>query len=193
MTLIKLAAFLLALLPLFPADLLAAAGFAGAVTSVQDGDTLTVLHQNQIVRVRLSGIDCPEKNQPFGAEARSFTADLALGQTATVIGEKMDRYGRVVATVILAGGRNLNYAIVAVGLAWWYREFAPGNVKLAELEADARDQRRGLWAAAGQLPPWEWRKQSHRPARADQRRSDRRSEPRSEPRSRRRDTGRSAR
>ena len=189
MTLFKLTAFLLALLPLCPAGLLDAAGFAGAVIGVQDGDTLTVLHGEQILRVRLSGIDCPEKNQPFGAEAHSFTADLALGQTVTVIGEKMDRYGRLVGTVVLPGGRSLNEAIVAAGLAWWYREFAPGNVKLAGLESDARDQRRGLWAAAGQVPPWEWRKQDNRPARADQRRSDRRSEPRSQ----RRDTGRSER
>ena len=181
MTLIKLTAFLLLpILPLHCAGLLDAAGFAGAVVAVQDGDTLTVLHQDQIVRVRLSGVDCPEKNQPFGAEAHSFTADLALGQTVTVFGEKRDRYGRVVATVVLPGGRNLNYAVVAAGLAWWYREFAPGNVELERLESEARTQRRGLWAAAGQVPPWEWRKQGHRPARADRRRPEPRSEPRSQ-------------
>ena len=186
MTLIKLTAFfLLPLLPLLPAGLLDAAGFAGTIIGVQDGDTLTVLRQDEIIRVRLSGVDCPEKNQPFGAEAHSFTADLALGQTATVLGEKRDRYGRVVATVVLPGGRNLNHELVAAGLAWWYREFVPGNRTLERLESEARDRRRGLWAMAGQVPPWEWRKQGHRPARADQRRS--------EPLSQRRDTGRSAR
>ena len=177
MTLFKLAAFLLLpLLPLLPADLLGAAGFTGAVISVQDGDTLTVLHQDRIVRVRLSGVDAPEKSQPFGAEAHSFTADLALGSTVNIIGEKIDRYGRVVATVILAGGRNLNHEIVAAGLAWWYREFAPHNLTLEGLESDARNRRRGLWGAAGQVPPWEWRKQGHRPARTAQRRPEPRSQ-----------------
>jgi endonuclease YncB( thermonuclease family) len=175
MTLIRLTAFLL-LQPLAAADLV------GPVISVHDGDTLTVLHQQQPVRVRLSGVDSPEINQPFGPEARAFTADLALGQTVTVVVEGTDRYRRVVASVVLPGGRTLNHEIVAAGLAWWSREFAPCDSALETLESDARRQRRGLWAGEVPAPPWQWRKQEHHPAV----RSQRRSEPRSQRRGQRR-------
>ena len=166
------------------AQLLYAASFSGTVVSVQDGDTLTVQSLERTVRVRLSGLDCPERNQPFGRDALAFTTDLALGRTATIIEESRDRYGRVVASVVLADGRNLNEQIVAAGLAWWYRTLAPYNRTLEALESEARHHRRGLWAEEQPTPPWEWRRQDHRPAR-----SQRRSEPRSE----RRDTRRFAR
>ena len=124
----------------------------------------------QSFRIRLSGIDSPELNQPFSNDARSFTAELALGTTVTVIEEKMDRYGRLVAWVVLADGRNLNHETVAAGFAWWYRQLSPGNRILAKLESDANKKSRGLWAAAEPTAPWEWRKQpihSMRSARRD--------------------------
>lgn len=180
MTLTQLAAGLLPILLLPPLD---AADFSATVLAVLDGDTLTVLLQERTVRVRLSGVDSPEKNQPFGQDALAFTAELALGRTATIREQGIDRYGRLVAAVVLPDGRSLNHEIVAAGLAWWDREFAPGNRMLEALEAGARSQRRGLWAAGEPIAPWQWRRQDHRPVRADQARSERRSQ--------RRDTGRS--
>ena len=166
------------LLPLgiLAAPRLAAAEFSAVVAGVHDGDTLTVRNGDQSIRIRLSGIDSPEMNQPFGDDARSFTAELALGTTVTVIEEKMDRYGRLVAWVVLADRRNLNHEIVAAGFAWWYRPLSPDNRILRELESDANQNGRGLWAAADPAPPWEWRKQ-----------------PRHSTRSARRGTGRSSR
>ena len=169
MTVIKLTTLLL-LLSLCAA----AAEFSALVTGVHDGDTLTVIQQDQTLHVRLSGIDSPEMNQPFGDDARSFTAELALGRTVTVIEEKMDRYGRLIAWVVLPDGRNLSHEIVAAGFAWWYRPLSRGNQILAELESDANTNRRGLWAAGEQAPPWEWRRQrihSMRSARRDTGRS----------------------
>jgi endonuclease YncB( thermonuclease family) len=183
MMLIRLTAFVLLLPPLAAAAFTAA--FTATVVAVHDGDTLTVLHQQQAVRVRLGGVDAPEINQPFGPEARAFTADLALGRTVTVVVEGTDRYDRVVASVVLAGGRALSHEVVAAGLAWWSREFAPTDSALETLESSARRQRRGLWAGEEPTPPWQWRKQEHRPAGRGQRRS--------EPRSQRRDQGRSSR
>ena len=151
-----------------------AAEFFALVARVHDGDTLTVIHQDQTLHVRLSGIDSPEMNQPFGNDARSFTAELALGRTVTVIEEKTDRYGRLIAWVVLPDGRNLNHEIVAAGFAWWYRPLSPGNRILAELESNANQNRRGLWTAGEQAPPWEWRRQrthSMRSARRDTGRS----------------------
>ena len=155
---------------------LAAAEFSAVVAGVHDGDTLTVLNGERSIRIRLSGIDSPEMNQPFGDDARNFTAELALGTTVTVIEEKMDRYGRLIAWVVLADGRNLNHEIVAAGFAWWYRPLSPGDRIVRELESDANQKGRGLWAVAEPTPPWEWRKQplhSMRSARRDTGRSSR--------------------
>jgi endonuclease YncB( thermonuclease family) len=163
----------LGILAVYP---LAAAEFSAVVAGVHDGDTLTVLNGEQSIRIRLCGIDGPEMNQPFGDDARNFTAELALGTTVTVIEEKMDRYGRLIAWVVLADGRNLNHEIVRAGFAWWYRQMSPGNRILAELESDANQKGRGLWAAAEPTPPWEWRKpppHSMRSARRDTGRSSR--------------------
>jgi len=171
--------FRLALL-LLSAHLLVAGDFTGIVTGVPDGDTLAVVAGDRTVRVRLHGIDCPEKDQPSGTAARRFTADLALGATVTVVEQDIDRYGRIVATVILPDGRNLNHEIAAAGWAWWYRQYAPDDWRLRSLESEARKARRGLWAESAAVPPWEWRKQE-RVGRAERRRS--------EPRDQRRTAG----
>ena len=166
--LIKLTALFLPL-TLLTAPRLTATEFSAVVVDVYDGDTLTVLDQERTVKIRLSGIDSPERNQPFGDQARSFTADLALGQTVTIIDDKTDRYGRLVAWVILPDGRNLNEEIVAAGWAWWYRQHVPGSRVLAALESEACNRRRGLWAAGDPTTPWEWRKHPLRSKRSDRR------------------------
>jgi len=152
------------LLPLLLACLAAAAaaGWQGRVVAIADGDTLTVLRGRQQVKVRLYGIDCPELGQPFGRRARQRAAELAFGQTVAVRPESRDRYGRTVAWVVLPGGRTLNEILVAEGLAWHYRRYAPRAGQLAELEQQARAARRGLWQDPSPVPPWNWR----RPGRA---------------------------
>lgn len=134
--------------------------FQARVISIADGDTLTVLHNRTQIRIRLYGIDCPESGQPFHSRAARRTAALAHGQTVTVKPESRDRYGRLVAWIILPDGRSLNEVLVAEGLAWHFRRFAPHNRRLAQLEQSARDARRGLWQLDGPIPPWEWRRHS---------------------------------
>ena len=148
---------------------LAAAEYPAVVVDVHYGDTLTVLHQDRRIRIRLAGIDSPELNQPYGDHARGFTAGLALQTTVTVIEEKPDRYGRMVAWVILPGGRSLNQEIVAAGFAWWYRPSAPADPTLRALESDASHNQRGLWASADSTPPWQWRSDGSHTARSARR------------------------
>jgi hypothetical protein len=124
--------------------------------------------------------DSPERAQPYGTRTRQFTGEFAHQQDVTVIVRDYDRYGRVVAEIILPDGRNLNHEIVRAGFAWWYRQYARGDGDLQRLEGEARDARRGLWADSSPVPPWEWRKE-----RRAKPRSPRRSERRSERRSRR--------
>ncbi len=115
-------------------------------------------HDGRAERVRLWGIDCPERGQSFGTRARQFTGDLAFGKDVKVIVRDVDRYGRTVGEVILPGGRNLNQELVRAGLAWWYVQFAPRDRVLAALQTEARDAKRGLWADKNPVPPWEWRR-----------------------------------
>jgi endonuclease YncB( thermonuclease family) len=76
----------------------------------------------------------------------------------TVQVKDTDRYGRPGGEVLLADGRSLNQELVRAGLAWWYRQYAPHDTTLAQLEAEARAAKRGLWADAAPVPPWAWRK-----------------------------------
>jgi endonuclease YncB( thermonuclease family) len=132
--------------------------FTGTVVGLSDGDTLDVLRDGKAVRIRLHGIDTPEKAQAFGTRARQFSSDLAFQQTVTVRVQDTDRYGRLVGEVLLPDGRSLNQELVRAGLAWWSRQYAPHDTTLAQLEAEARAAKRGLWADAAPVPPWAWRK-----------------------------------
>ena len=115
--------------------------------------------------VRLYGVDVPEKAQAFGTQARLFLSELVFPQPVTVAIRGTDRYGRLVGEVRLPDGRSLNQELVRAGLAWWYRQYAPVDTTLAQLEAEARTAQRGLWADAHPIPPWAWRKQHREPAR----------------------------
>ncbi len=131
--------------------------FSGAVGAIADGDTITVLHSGKQEKVRLYGIDCPEKKQAFGARARQFTGELAFRKKVTVLVKDRDRYGRTVGEVVLPDGRVLNRELVRAGLAWWYRQYAARATELGRLQDEARAARRGLWADPKCIPPWEFR------------------------------------
>jgi len=124
------------------------------VVRIADGDTFTGLDaENRQVKVRLHGIDAPEAKQAFGTVARKALADLIAEKTVSV--EEVDRYGRVVGRVTIAG-KLVNAEMVRSGLAWRYAQFDRRN-EFGGLEDDARRQRRGLWADAHPIAPWEWR------------------------------------
>jgi micrococcal nuclease len=132
--------------------------FSGKVVGVADGDTITVMRDHQSVKIRLDGIDCPEKRQAFGKRAKQFTSKFVFGKTVTVKVVTRDKYRRMVGEVLL-DGRSLNQALVRVGLAWWYRRYARKNKTLAALEVEARKSKRGLWVDPSPTPPWIFRHQ----------------------------------
>jgi endonuclease YncB( thermonuclease family) len=136
--------------------------FSGKVVAVVDGDTLSVLLDGKAAKIRLHGIDTPEKAQAFGTRARQFTSELVFGQTVTVRVHDTDRYGRLVGEVLLPNGRSLNHELVAAGLAWWYKRYAPNDATLAKLEAEAKAAKRGLWSDPHAVAPWTWRRQRRR-------------------------------
>jgi micrococcal nuclease len=133
------------------------ADFSGRVVGVTDGDTVTVLHDRTPIKVRLFGIDCPEKRQAFGQKAKQFTSAMAFGQDVTIQEHGLDKYGRTLGDVMLTDGRSVNQELVKAGMAWQYRKYSQDRI-LAELEAKARKAKRGLWVDPHSVPPWEWRK-----------------------------------
>jgi endonuclease YncB( thermonuclease family) len=135
-----------------------AGALSGQVVKVVDGDLLEVLHHGKAERVRLNGIDCPEKGQAYGDQARQATADLVSGKEVMLNTYGPDKDGRTLADVLLSDGTNVNYTLVKEGWCWWYRKYAPGNRKLEGFEKEARDGKKGLWAEPNPVPPWEWRK-----------------------------------
>jgi endonuclease YncB( thermonuclease family) len=95
----------------------------GRVVAIADGDTLTILTTDQGQhRVRLAGIDTPEKRQPFGQVAKDHLSSLVDGQTVTVTYHKRDHYGRIVGKV-LASGADAGLRQVEAGLAWHYKRY----------------------------------------------------------------------
>jgi endonuclease YncB( thermonuclease family) len=123
-----------------------AADFTSPVVSVLDGDTIEVLNGHHAERIRLSGIDCPEKGQAYGQRAKQAASALAFGKQVTLQTHGYDKYKRTLGDVILPDGMNLNQELVKQGWCWWYRKYAPGDTVLEGLEKEAREAKKGLWA-----------------------------------------------
>ena len=131
---------------------------AGRVVRVADGDTVSILDQDKRQhKVRLFGIDSPERDQPFGIAAKKALARRVADRNVGVVVIETDSYGRTVGTVYL-DAVNINAAMVADGYAWWYRFYAPNNPELAASEETAREKRLGLWSEPRPVPPWDWRR-----------------------------------
>lgn len=139
----RFAAFLASLLA-SNASVVLAVDFSGQVVGVLDGDTLEVLHNGKAQRIRLKGIDCPEKCQPFGKIAKWATPALVFGRTVTVQGHNKDKYKRLVADVLLVDETNVNQKLVKDGWCWRYRKYAPGDSVLETFETEAREAKRGI-------------------------------------------------
>lgn len=139
----------------------------GRVVAVTDGDTVKVLDaSNTQWKIRLMGIDAPEKQQAFGARSRSNLSDLVFGKTVTVEYSKQDKYGRTVGK-ILVNGIDANLEQIKAGMAWHYKKYEKEQTVAdrdiyARAEAQAKAGRRGLWDEAKPVPPWEWRKAKKR-------------------------------
>lgn len=128
----------------------------GKVVGVADGDTFTLLlEDNTQVKVRLHGIDCPEKSQDFGQVAKKYLSDLIFNKTVIVKEMDIDRYGRTIGMVLISN-LNVNEKLLEVGLAWHYKKY-DSNKNWAEIEKRAREHKRGLWVDVNPTPPWEYR------------------------------------
>ena len=163
---VRLLALVLGLLGLLLAAValpVRAAEMSGRVVGVIDGDTIDVLMPGfQVVRVRLAGIDAPERGQAFGTAAKAALSELVFARQVVVHWKKRDRYERLVGKVTVSGA-DANLAMVARGMAWHYVRFEAEQARgdraaYAQAEREAREQRRGLWADPRPVAPWDHRK-----------------------------------
>ena len=144
--------------------LVAAAAFGQSyrIVGVSDGDTLTALDESKRqVKVRLAGIDAPERGQDFSNRAKQNLSRMVFGKQVTLEGEKIDRYGRRVAKVIVAGV-DANLEQVKAGLAWHYKQYANEQTardrrEYAAAEIEARKAERGIWSIPSPVAPWDFR------------------------------------
>lgn len=132
-------------------------GNSEKVVAVLDGDTIIVINQDkQETRIRLFGIDCPEKSQDFGQKAKQFTSELCFQKMVVIQSHGIDKYGRTLGDVLLPGGKVLNQELVRVGLAWHYKHYS-NDPLLAKLEVVAREKKLGLWSLNNPVAPWDYR------------------------------------
>lgn len=129
--------------------------YADRIIGIADGDTLTVLHDQHPLKIRLANIDAPEKAQAFGNRSKESLSDLCWGKDATYRTQTVDRYGRTVARV-MCGGIDVNRVQVERGMAWVYDKYNTDS-SLPSIQALARSSHKGLWADAAPVPPWNFR------------------------------------
>ena len=137
----------------------------GRVVSIADGDTITVLDTaNQQHKIRLAGIDAPEKKQPYGQRSKLHLASQVFNRQVTVEWDKTDRYQRIVGKV-LVNGSDAKLEQLRAGMAWWYEKYrkeqSPADQRrYRDAEQLARQQKVGLWQDLDPTPPWDWRHRS---------------------------------
>ena len=141
----------------------------GKVVGVTDGDTITVLSNRKQIKVRLAGIDAPEKGQPFSQIAKKELSTLVFNRQVRIEARKTDRYGRTVADVsVHAPSQPLGWVSVGLwmirsGYAWHYKEYEKEQPSyerkaFAQAEKYARSEKIGIWSDPSPVAPWDFRK-----------------------------------
>lgn len=135
----------------------------GRVVKVSDGDTVTVLDaQKAQLKVRLVGIDAPEKKMPFGQRSKQNLSDLVFNKQVAIEYAKRDKYGRILGKIIV-DGLDANLEQVKSGMAWHYKKYQNEQTEgdrtsYAEAEERAKSAKLGLWSDNAPVPPWDWRR-----------------------------------
>jgi len=137
----------------------------GRVVAISDGDTLTLLDDNNTQhKVRLTSIDAPEKRQPFGQASKESLSQLVFGKAVQVDWSKKDRYKRILGKVLI-NGSDANLEQIKRGLAWHYSKYMKEQpyeerVNYIVAQTEAKTRRLGLWSQPNPVAPWGWRKQA---------------------------------
>ena len=131
---------------------------------VSDGDTLNVQKVEngkfvgEVMKIRMFGIDAPEKTQDYGIESKQALEKLVSGKTLEIEEKNRDRYGRTIA-VVYVNGKNVNEEMVKNGNAWWYQEYDKKDTKMQAYQENAKKNKLGLFGKRGYVEPWNYRKE----------------------------------
>ena len=139
--------------------LLSAQILMGKAVGIADGDTFTLLvNGNEQVKIRIDGIDAPEKKQDFGNRAKEYLSGMIWGKELTVTVTKKDRYGRSIGKISTPEIPDVGFEMIKAGFAWQYRDY--NNEKAYEdAESLARQNRKGLWLDNNPKRPQDYRKE----------------------------------
>lgn len=135
----------------------------GRVIGVADGDTITVLDSsNTQHKIRLGGIDAPEKKQAFGNVSKKSLSDMVYLKQVEVEWNKEDRYGRKVGKVLVSN-QDINLEQIKRGMAWFYKKYKgeleqEDRIAYVQAQQDAEANQKGLWIDKNPIPPWDFRK-----------------------------------
>ncbi len=149
---------LIALLLFLSCNIYAQTTITGKVVKVTDGDTFNLLtKEKKQIRVRVYGIDAPERSQSFGNASRKYLASMIAGKQVTAFVTKTDRYGRKIAKVKTDSINDISFEMIKSGMAWHYSYY--DNTKVyAEAEKAARAAKKGLWILPDPVNPYLYRK-----------------------------------
>jgi len=128
----------------------------GKVVKIVDGDTFDILtSNNSTIRIRMNGIDCPERKQDYYQVCKDALGDYIFGKEVSLITYGTDRYKRTIAAVYI-GTEDINLKMIANGYAWHYKKYS-SDAKMAQAEEEAKLQKNGLWAMINPVAPWDFR------------------------------------
>ncbi len=131
----------------------------GKVIHIIDGDTYDILTEDkQTIRIRMEGIDAPERGMAFYRVSKNYLGELCMGKILKIVQTDTDQYNRLVAWSYLPDGRELGHEMIKAGMAWHFKKYN-SDKDLAKLEYEARSAKCGLWQDAYPIAPWEHRKQ----------------------------------
>ena len=131
---------------------------------VSDGDTMNVQKvengkfAGEVIKIRMFGIDAPEKTQDYGNESKQALEKMVSGKVLEIVEKNRDRYGRTVA-VVYADGKNINEEMVKTGNAWWYQEYDKNDARMQAYQENAKKNRLGLFGKRGYVEPWNYRRE----------------------------------
>ena len=149
---------ILSLIILFPFIASYSQGFYGKVVKILDGDTFDMLTENGTIRVRIYGIDAPEKSQAFGRVSKEYLSKLIGGISVKVLVSNKDRYGRYNCRVY-SEEKDISYEMLKAGLAWLYKRFDNSD-QYSQAEKTAKTNKVGLWKDSNPIRPWQYRKKN---------------------------------
>ena len=126
------------------------------IKKVVDGDTVHVFYQDELYKIRLTEIDAPERDQPYGSNSTEYLKSLLKEGMVDVDISGTDRYGRKLGRLYWRG-KDINRELVSAGYAWVYDQYVTDN-SFYENQSKARNSKKDLWEDQNPLEPWNLRK-----------------------------------